>query len=124
MKIIRIEIKSLLLITLSLTCVIIISSCATTPQTCAPVDLSHKSIKKLDMEEGCLSVPEVYGMVKRPKTILIRFYDELGQSHIKKYEGLPSVVIQHEYDHNRGILFIDKVSKYTSGYENISDIKE
>ena len=83
-----------------------------------------RSIKKVSFEEGCLSVPKVYGMVKRSKSILIHYYDELGQTNLKKFTGLPSIVIQHEFDHNKGILFIDKVYKYTSGYENISDIKE
>ncbi|MBL7022249.1 peptide deformylase [Patescibacteria group bacterium] len=83
-----------------------------------------KSLNKAEFEEGCLSVPEVYGMVKRSKSILISYYDELGQYNLKKFSKLPSIVIQHEHDHNKGILFIDKVNKYTSGYENIKDVKE
>ncbi|MFW0862354.1 MAG: peptide deformylase [Candidatus Komeilibacteria bacterium] len=83
-----------------------------------------KSMNKIEFEEGCLSVPKVYGMVKRSKSILISYYDELGQFIIKKFTDMPSIVIQHEYDHNRGILFIDKVNKFTNGFENIKDVKE
>jgi peptide deformylase len=76
-----------------------------------------KSFKQVEFEEGCLSVPDVYGMVKRPQTIIIKYYTEQGQLRIRKINGLEARVIQHEYDHNRGILFIDKVFQYVSGEE-------
>lgn len=84
----------------------------------------YRSLTKIEFEEGCLSVPKVYGMVKRSKNILVKYYDELGQSYIKKFSGLLSVVIQHENDHNKGILFIDKVIRYTDNEELIKDVKE
>jgi len=83
-----------------------------------------KSLNKIEFEEGCLSVPKVYGMVKRSKTILIHYYDELGQRYVKKFSGLTSIVIQHEFDHNKGILFIDKVYRFTTNEDLIKNVKE
>lgn len=70
-----------------------------------------KSFRKTTMEEGCLSVPNVYGAVKRPKNIKINAYDSNGQEINEKYTGLISKIIQHEIDHLNGILFIDKAIK-------------
>jgi peptide deformylase len=93
-------------------------------QTFINPHILYRSMKKIDFEEGCLSFPKVYGMVKRSKSILIKYYDELGQLHVKKFSNLQGVIIQHEYDHNRGILFIDKVFKFTMNFDLIKDVKE
>ena len=58
--------------------------------------------------EGCLSVPNVWAIVKRPKTIKIRYQTESGHLMIRKYEGMTAAIIQHEYDHTQGILFTEK----------------
>ena len=92
--------------------------------TAINAQIIFRSLNKIEFEEGCLSVPKVYGMVKRSKSILMKYYDELGQLHLQKFSGLGAIIIQHEYDHNRGILFIDKVIKFTTGYELIKDVKE
>lgn len=68
-----------------------------------------------DNEEGCLSVPEVYGMVERPKRIKVRAIDRLGRKTEFDISGFPAAVIQHEIDHLDGILFIDKVKEITRG---------
>lgn len=72
------------------------------------IKISAFSRKKTEMEEGCLSVPGVYGIVKRYEKITL-----IGQGvdakKIKiKAEGLLSRVFQHEVDHLNGILFVDK----------------
>ncbi|MFH0951155.1 MAG: peptide deformylase [bacterium] len=59
-------------------------------------------------EEGCLSVPNIYGEVKRHKKIRCKFYDAQGQLKKIEAEGMLARVIQHEIDHLNGILFIDK----------------
>lgn len=66
------------------------------------------SKKKVDSEEGCLSVPGVYGIVERSKQIVAEAYDENGNLRQIKTGGLLSIIIQHETDHLDGILFIDK----------------
>ena len=61
--------------------------------------------------EGCLSVPEIYAEVERPKTIRARWQDLEGNVHEEEMEGMLAVCIQHEMDHLNGILFIDHLSR-------------
>jgi len=60
--------------------------------------------------EGCLSLPEIREEVERPSVIKIRYYDEHFQIHEETYDGIKARVIQHEYDHLEGILFVDRIS--------------
>ncbi|MCX6111943.1 MAG: peptide deformylase [Proteobacteria bacterium] len=60
-------------------------------------------------EEGCLSVPGVYEEVKRAEIITIEYYDENFEKKQMTAEGFLSVVVQHEYDHTEGKLFIDRL---------------
>lgn len=61
-------------------------------------------------QEGCLSLPGIYGNVKRPKTIRISAYDLSGNSIEREVDGFLSRVIQHENDHLNGVLFFDRMS--------------
>jgi len=61
--------------------------------------------------EGCLSVPEIYAEVERPKTIRARWQDLDGQVHEEDMDGLWATCLQHEMDHLEGILFIDHLSR-------------
>ena len=70
-----------------------------------------KSKKQKVLTEGCLSVPHIYGVVKRAEKIKVEAFDENGRKFIKSGGGLFSQVIQHEMDHLEGILFIDKAIK-------------
>lgn len=65
---------------------------------------------KWDFNEGCLSIPEVRADVKRPETILIKYFDEDFNQHQQSFNGIIARVVQHEYDHIEGILFTDKIS--------------
>ena len=60
--------------------------------------------------EGCLSIPDVREDIKRKSTILIKYQDENFTWHENSFQGISARVIQHEYDHIEGILFIDKIS--------------
>ncbi|HAM87981.1 MAG: Peptide deformylase [Candidatus Falkowbacteria bacterium GW2011_GWC2_38_22] len=62
-------------------------------------------------EEGCLSVPGVFGQVKRSKTIICNYTDKEGAPQSIEVSGLMARVFQHEIDHLDGILFIDKAKK-------------
>ena len=62
-------------------------------------------------EEGCLSVPEVFDEIERPKRCLIRYLDYDGKAVEEWAEGLFAVCIQHEMDHLEGTLFIDYLSR-------------
>lgn len=64
-----------------------------------------------EMEEGCLSVPGIAGIVSRPVAVEIKGYNEKGKEVKKKFEGVFARICQHEYDHLNGILFIDKAIK-------------
>jgi peptide deformylase len=74
-----------------------------------------KSWKKVEMEEGCLSIPGVFGMVKRPVKVTVEAQNLEGGKNKFEADGLLSRVIQHEVDHLDGILFTSKMSKLTSG---------
>jgi peptide deformylase len=61
-------------------------------------------------EEGCLSIPEIYGDVSRPERIVIEATDRHGNRYRKEADGLKARAIQHEIDHLDGILFLDHLS--------------
>ena len=60
-----------------------------------------------DHEEGCLSLPEVFGMVTRPERVRVRWLDETGAEREAEFGGIRATCIQHEIDHLNGRLFID-----------------
>ncbi|ELA09154.1 peptide deformylase [Moraxella macacae 0408225] len=62
-------------------------------------------------EEGCLSVPDYYDKVDRPKKVKINAKDREGNDFELEAEGLLAVCIQHEIDHLNGKLFVDYLSK-------------
>jgi peptide deformylase len=61
-------------------------------------------------EEGCLSIPEIYGEVARPERVVLEATDRHGQRYRKEATGLKARAIQHELDHLDGILFLDHLS--------------
>ena len=63
-----------------------------------------------EFNEGCLSIPEIREDVSRRSKIVIEYFDENFQSNKLKLSGLAARVVQHEYDHIEGILFIDHLS--------------
>lgn len=75
-----------------------------------------KSWRKVQSEEGCLSIPGKYGIVKRHKSVTIRAYDREGKPTTIKATGQLALIFQHEIDHLDGMLFTDKA-------KNIKEIK-
>jgi peptide deformylase len=61
-------------------------------------------------EEGCLSIPDIYGDVTRPERVVIEALDSEGTPYRKEASGLKARAIQHEIDHLDGILFLDHLS--------------
>lgn len=61
-------------------------------------------------EEGCLSIPDIQGDVMRQPSILVKYMDENFVEHTASFEGINARVIQHEYDHTKGKLFIEKIN--------------
>lgn len=73
------------------------------PQTDKP------SIRKDKKLEGCLSIPNVWGYLKRHKKVRLRFMDINGRREEKEFEGFMATIVQHETDHLNGILFTQRV---------------
>ena len=73
--------------------------------------IKTKDTLKSTYEEGCLSVPNQFAEIDRPKKCDVEYMDYNGQKKILKAEGLLATCIQHEMDHLEGILFIDYLSK-------------
>jgi peptide deformylase len=67
--------------------------------------------EKWEYEEGCLSIPHIRDNVKRYSDIAIRYWDENFVEHEEEFSGMPARVIQHEFDHIKGILFVDHLSE-------------
>ena len=64
--------------------------------------------EEVEMEEGCLSYPDLFLKVKRPDKIVVKYEDVDKKTHKMKLEGLASRVFQHEYDHMEGIDFTQR----------------
>ncbi len=62
------------------------------------------------MEEGCLSLPEQYADVERPKEIVLEYIDENNNTIKKQIDGYEARILQHEIDHLSGKLFVDYLS--------------
>ncbi|HSJ69653.1 MAG TPA: peptide deformylase [Anditalea sp.] len=62
---------------------------------------------EFSFEEGCLSIPEIRAEIIRPEKLTIEYYDEDWKLHEEEFSGMTARVIQHEYDHLEGILFVD-----------------
>ncbi len=60
--------------------------------------------------EGCLSIPNIREDISRNADVVIEYYDENWEFHREEYTGTKARIIQHEYDHLEGVLFVDKIS--------------
>ncbi|MCC9642509.1 peptide deformylase [Rhodopirellula sp. JC740] len=69
-------------------------------------------------QEGCLSVPGIYGQVKRPKSVRLRGFDLQGNDINQVLDGFIARVVQHEVDHLDGIMFFDRM-----GEEGLRDLE-
>ena len=75
-----------------------------------PLSISDNPEKEKGVQlEGCLSLYNIWGVVKRHPGVIVSFIDEKGEKHKKKFEGFLATIIQHEYDHLQGILFPKRV---------------
>lgn len=64
-----------------------------------------------EYDEGCLSIPQVYETIVRPLQVTVQAYNEKGRPFTLEADGLLARIIQHEYDHLDGILYIDRGDK-------------
>jgi peptide deformylase len=81
------------------------------PQVFINPEVSWSSDETATYEEGCLSIPEYYEEVERPRAVKVKYLDlDLKPQEIEA-EGLLATCLQHEIDHINGVLFIDHISK-------------
>ena len=73
--------------------------------------IKNRDNLKSTYEEGCLSVPDQFAEIDRPKKCEVEYLDYNGEKKLLKADGLLATCIQHEMDHLEGILFIDYLSK-------------
>src|SRR5688500_3135318 len=81
------------------------------PQVFINPEIVWSSDEKATYEEGCLSIPEYYEEVERPKSVRVKFLDRDGKPQEIEADGLLATCLQHEIDHLNGVLFIDHISK-------------
>ena len=74
-------------------------------------EIVWKANENLTYEEGCLSVPNQFAEIDRPKECHVKYLDYYGEPQLLKAQGLLATCIQHEIDHLEGVLFIDYLSK-------------
>lgn len=74
-----------------------------------PIIISENGME-WEYEEGCLSIPGIREFVSRKSEVTIKYYNEKFELLTETFNGLNARVIQHEYDHIEGILFVDKIS--------------
>ncbi len=72
-------------------------------------------------EEGCLSIPGVYLNVIRPSGVKVSFRDEMGRPKKMNVDGLLARCIQHEMDHLKGVLFVDRVTDHENLVKELKD---
>ena len=70
-------------------------------------EILQSSDETNEYEEGCLSIPDQFGMVTRPSAVRVGFLDRNGDPQERDFEGLWATCVQHEIDHLNGKLFID-----------------
>lgn len=82
------------------------------------------SRKTHEVGEGCLSVPDEYGVVKRHTNVTLRALDENGEEYSRDSGGLLAQIIQHECDHLDGTLFIDRAERTWPVDKKPADLSE
>jgi peptide deformylase len=83
---------------------------ASPPQVFINPKLSNPSKEVQAQDEGCLSLPKLYGEVVRPLEITVTYSDIDGKEFTETFSGYPARIIMHENDHLNGVLFIDRLS--------------
>lgn len=73
----------------------------------------QRSQECLEDEEGCLSIPDLFCKVKRNQTITIDYYNRYFERQVRSFSGTTARMIQHEYDHTEGLLFLDYLKPLT-----------
>ena len=91
---------------------VLVMDCSAKDEPPAPIALINPEIldaseDENEHEEGCLSIPDQYAMVTRPREVTVRWTSPEGETREERFDGLWATCVQHEIDHLNGKLFID-----------------
>jgi peptide deformylase len=87
-------------------------------------EISKYEGEEIEDYEGCLSVPDIYGKVKRFSKIRLKALDLEGNPIKVSLDGFIARILQHEIDHTNGKLFIDRIKNDYSAFYKLTDIGE
>jgi peptide deformylase len=93
----------------------------------AEINRDHEkgqSVRKDNKLEGCLSIPNIWGYLKRSKSLTLKFTDEIGNVKEEEFDGFMATIIQHETDHLNGVLFPSRVLEQKEKLYEIEDGKD
>ena len=96
------------------------------PMVFLNAEIVQESQQETEFEEGCLSIPDIHEVVERPEALTIRYLDRTFTEREEQYDGMLARVIQHEYDHVDGVLFIDHLTSFKRRLlkRRLEDIRE
>ncbi|MFC7333766.1 peptide deformylase [Rhodocista pekingensis] len=83
---------------------------APNPILMANPEIIARSDELATAQEGCLSIPDIYADVTRPRQVRVRYVDRAGEVRELDADGLTATCVQHEIDHLNGVLFVDYLS--------------
>jgi len=72
--------------------------------------ITFNTESKITVEEGCLSIPDIHENVSRPVDLTVEYLNENFEPVSERFTDYQAVVMQHEFDHLQGIMFVDKIS--------------
>lgn len=78
------------------------------PLVCFNPKIIKRSLLKPQLHEGCLSVPGMYGQIRRHRSVRVEYTDQNNEKQTLETHGLLAQIFQHEVDHLNGVLYIDK----------------
>jgi peptide deformylase len=84
--------------------------CAGLKRTMINPVIVERSEETTSGDEGCLSIPGIYEAVSRAQWVVVKYVDEHFEEHTEKLTGWAARIVQHEYDHLDGKIFIDHIS--------------
>ena len=90
------------------------------PKAYVNPEMVQMSENLIDSEEGCLSVPGVWGVVPRAKRIKLKALDRHGRMIEVDAKNFHAIILQHEFDHLEGILFVDKATRIDKGASKLA----
>jgi peptide deformylase len=96
------------------------------PMVFLNAEILEEAEEEAEFEEGCLSIPDIHEVVTRPNALKMRYQDRSFATHEETFDGMLARVIQHEYDHVDGVLFIDHLTAFKRRLlkRKLQDIRE